>query len=130
VTNRSPEGVAPADGLRPVFEIRTEPRGDTVHLCLCGEFDLACEPEFRERLRSLDGNGFRKVVLDLQEVTFIDSTGLRLILGLWERSVEEGFALVLVKGPEAVHRVFEITGLQQVLPIVPDGSAFEDQHPA
>jgi anti-sigma B factor antagonist len=121
MTDRSLE----AGALRPNFEIRTESTPSVAYLALSGEFDLAAEPEFAQQLSRVEENGFRKVVLDLKEVTFIDSTGLRLILGLWERSRERGAELVLVRGPEAVQRVFEVTGLERLLPICEEAPELE-----
>jgi anti-sigma B factor antagonist len=118
MTDRSLEGAARAGILRPSFEMRADLNGETALVGLSGEFDLAAEPEFAGQVARIEGDRFRKVVLDLSEVTFIDSTGLRLILGLWERSRERGAELVLVRGPDAVHRVFEVTGLENVVPIV------------
>lgn len=125
MTNRGREG-APVGGLQtnqPRFQIRVEPgKGETAVLALAGEFDLASEEEFRERVQEARRDGLRRIVLDLRLVTFIDSTGLRLVLAAWERSRNEGFELVLVRGSEAVQRVLEMTGMEDVLPMVDEVS--------
>jgi anti-anti-sigma factor len=51
----------------------------------------------------------RALVLDLSRLDFMDSTGLRLIVLAGQRAEEEGRTFALVRGPEDVHRVFEIT---------------------
>ena len=62
------------------------------------------------------------VVLDLRELAFLDSAGLRIMLRL-QRSVSgNGGRLVLVRGPRRVHRVFELTGADDELQIVVDPS--------
>jgi anti-anti-sigma factor len=123
MTNRGAEGTATIDGLpdnHARFAIRSESAEEAVRLFLCGELDLASERIFHEQLKDLRGNGFSRMVFDLSELTFIDSTGLRLIIGEWERSRRDGYDFVLVKGPEAIQRVLAITGLEKVLPIADD----------
>jgi len=60
------------------------------------------------------------VVLDLRELTFLDSSGLRLILALQAGVHERGGRLVLVRGPRRVHRVLELTRADEELEIVAD----------
>jgi anti-anti-sigma factor len=60
------------------------------------------------------------VVLDLREVGFMDTSGLRYVLELNDRAARDGFQLRLVRGPAAVQRVFEVSGLDSRLPFVDD----------
>lgn len=67
-------------------------------------------------LDELRGNGFTRIEIDLREVTFMDSTGLRLLVGWRRRSLTEGFELQIVLDPDGpVARVVELTGLQELL---------------
>ena len=109
------------------FEIAKEQNASMVSVRLYGEFDLAWEPYFRELSESLRNNGLRHVVLDLRGLTFIDSSGLRSILALWDCAKEDGFDLTIVRGAPPVHKVFAMTGLDGVLPIVADGSVPRSQ---
>ena len=84
---------------------------------LGGEIDLYTAPELEERLAAIFENGKRRVVVDLLEVTFIDSTGLRVIVSALQRVQGIGGALVLVCVNENVLQVFEITGLDKLLPL-------------
>ena len=72
------------------------------------------------RVAALLASGSTRIVLDLAELEFIDSTGLRLILELHGEAARDGYSLALVPGGEAVQRVFEITGTVQALPFVAD----------
>jgi anti-sigma B factor antagonist len=63
------------------------------------------------------------LVFDLSAVEFMDSSGLRTLVSSDERARAKGRRLVVVQGPPPVHRVFEITQLDQRLEIVPDASA-------
>jgi anti-anti-sigma factor len=103
---------------RPRFEVRATASKHAVRLFLAGELDLAAERIFQENLEGIRSNGFSEVVFDLRDLTFIDSTGLRLIIAEWERSRRDGYDFVLVRGSDAVQRVLEATGLEKVLPIV------------
>ena len=60
----------------------------------------------------------RRVVLDLRELEFMDSSGLRLVALAERRLGAAGRGLVLVRGPEAVQRVFEITRMEDHLTFV------------
>lgn len=62
--------------------------------------------------------GFMDLTLDLRDVCFLDSTGLRMILDWDSSSRAEGFAFSLVAGPPAVQRIFELTGTTERLNFV------------
>jgi anti-sigma B factor antagonist len=79
-------------------------------LTLAGELDLATAPVLRERLdAALHGGAV--VVIDLSRLRFIDSSGLGMLVGAERQLRESGGQLVLVRGPRAAHRPFELTGL-------------------
>lgn len=89
--------------------------GELVRITLAGELDLATTPEVEPVLRA---NGVRQRVLDLRELTFMDSTGLRALAQTNARAGEAGFALSIVRGPRQIERVLEISGLAELLPLV------------
>jgi anti-sigma B factor antagonist len=105
-----------ANHRRP-FDLEVERRGETAIVRLRGEFDLGCEKEFKDQMRLVATDGLRELVFDLRELTFIDSTGLRMILEHWNHSHRDGFDLSILPGSGQVQRVFAITGLNEVLPI-------------
>jgi anti-sigma B factor antagonist len=87
---------------------------------------MAASEQVEEQLASLRRSNPAGIVIDLSEVTFVDSTGLHVLLRLQAASREEGFELSIVRGGEQIAKVFEITGLDSVLPFVdavPDRSA-------
>jgi anti-anti-sigma factor len=101
------------------FEFETALRDRLALVALRGEFDLlataALEPEL-ERLS--DDPAVDVVALDLRELEFLDSSGLRTILLARNRLLEEGRRLVLVRGSQPVQRVFEITRMTERLEFV------------
>ena len=106
-----------------LFDVQiSEPGNGRLDAALSGEIDLSTIAELEERLEgSLDPDP-SLLVLDLREVTFLDSSGLRLLLRLDERQRTAGRRLVLVKGGRRVERVFELTGAGQRLEMVADPS--------
>jgi anti-sigma B factor antagonist len=79
-------------------------------LTLGGELDLATAPVLQRWLDPAMG-GTATVVINLARLRFIDSSGLRLLVQADRRLRDSGGRLVLVRGPRAVHRVFELTRL-------------------
>jgi anti-anti-sigma factor len=106
----------------PLFEVSHERREASVLVSARGEIDLVTSPELRAAL--LDERAQAPlVVLDLRDVTFIDSSGLGVIVGQQKRSQERGarFALA-VGGSLPVQRILDLSGLVKVLDIVDDPS--------
>ena len=92
--------------------------GDAL-IVLSGELDLSgAGPRDEEIDRLSAADGVRRVVLDLRELEFMDSSGLRLVALAGRRLSAAGRELVLVRGPETVHRVFAITRMEDHLTFV------------
>jgi anti-anti-sigma factor len=93
------------------FRIEVEPSRDVVRVIPVGDLDLATTENLRGEIERLHGAGFNRLVLDLRQLRFMDSTGLRLVLEVDARSRDGGWDFSLVRGPDAVHRLFEITNI-------------------
>jgi anti-anti-sigma factor len=87
-------------------------------LTVQGEVDLATAPELQAALESALPPERARVVIDLRGVTFLDSTGLALLLRYDRKAALAGRRVVVVKGPPQVQRAFELTGLSQRLTMV------------
>jgi anti-anti-sigma factor len=98
------------------FEVVSEQYGDTVFIRLSGEFDIAGEEHFDRTLQQAELRA-QSVVIDLSDLVFIDSSGLRALLRVWRRASEDGHDLVMVPGSEQVRRTMELTGVDSVLPL-------------
>jgi anti-anti-sigma factor len=101
------------------FEVLTEHRHSALVVSPQGEIDLATADFVREAIAREHAPG-ETLVIDLRNVGFMDTSGLRLVLELTERAGSEGFALRVVRGPSTVQRVFEVAGLAPRLPFVDD----------
>lgn len=74
-------------------------------------------PKLREQLVDLVGRGRYRIVVNLEGVEFMDSTGLGVLVGGLKRVKEQDGALVLAAPNQPVQRVLAITGLDQVFPV-------------
>src|ERR1700686_1858410 len=98
------------------IEIRNAP--DRVVLCLHGGLDLASAPLLAQEIENASDTTTAMVVLDLQELRFIDSTGLRIVLAAHERSQERGQEFALTRASEQVQRLLTIRGVGEHLRII------------
>jgi len=92
------------------------PSGDCGVLRVAGEVDVYSASALRERTLDLVAAGAVHIVIDLGGVTFIDSSGLGVLVGCLKRLREHDGSLTLVIDADRVLRVFEITGLTKVFP--------------
>lgn len=95
--------------------IAVDPQRDVVRVAPAGELDAANAGALQAQLDDLHGAGFKHVVLDLRELTFMDSTAIRLILEEDRLARSSGRRLSLIKGSPAVQRVLSICGLSEQL---------------
>jgi anti-anti-sigma factor len=103
-----------------ILDVNTEERDGLARVALKGELDLSTVSLVRDALQGVGSPAV--VVLDLSNLSFLDSTGLRLIVTSAEEVSQDGRRFVIVKGPDAVQRVFSITKLDDRLEIVDDAS--------
>lgn len=105
-----------------ILEIASADSGEQITVSLRGELDLSTVGKVQDELRRVEASEASVVVLDLSSLTFLDSTGLRAVITAHERAHEQGRRFVIVRGPDAVQRVFTITRLEERLEMVDDGS--------
>jgi anti-sigma B factor antagonist len=96
--------------------VRTE--RDVVHVSPFGAVDIATAGQVRAQLENVTASGARRVVLDLCGVTFLDATGLHLVLEADAASRAQGWEFGLIGGPADVQRVFDLTGARARLPFL------------
>jgi anti-sigma B factor antagonist len=109
-------------GIRPpsVYAIEArEPVDGIAVLALSGELDLAAAPVLRERLADAQAAGARGVVLDMAEVTFLDSSALRELLSAEAALRAAGASLVLATVRPPVERLLELTRTTGMLHVAP-----------
>ena len=107
-------------GHLPNFRIDTLESQFGLTIKLAGEFDSATSTKLLQRferaLASLDG---REIVIDLDEVSFIDSSGMRALILIERRAEEERIALAIARPPAAVTELLQVTGIADRIPLAP-----------
>ena len=94
------------------FRVEVEIADGTARLRLLGELDMGTSDEFLSVVRSVPLNGGRpSLALDLEALSFIDSTGLRALLSIVSESVARGHRVSILHPRPAFLRVVELTGL-------------------
>ena len=90
----------------------------TTTLTLAGELDLATVPALREQMIAATEAGARALVLDMREVSFMDSTALAAIINAKKRMGEGGQVTLVLPRDSYGRLIFEVTGLDGVLDVV------------
>lgn len=100
------------------FKIEHQPLPEHGHrLSVSGELDLATVPQLEQQARTLLADGARSIVLDLADVSFIDSTGLRLLLLLSQQAADEGWRMLITRPSEEVQKILAVTATSTELPL-------------
>lgn len=98
------------------LKMRSAREGETHTICLFGELDLATAADVEQELERVEATDATAIVLDLSGLTFMDSTGVRLVVNAHTRSRAEHHSLTLLRGQAAVQRVMELSGVDELLP--------------
>lgn len=107
-----------AGNSRNAMRIAVRQQGTTITIELTGEWDLTGRTAARQAIaRALAGRP-ECVLLDLTRLEFIDAIGLHVTTELAQRSAVQNVRLVIIPGPPAVQRVFELTGASERLPFI------------
>ena len=99
------------------LSISSEQDGGTHRVVAVGELDIATAGTLEQAVFDIEDDG-QMIVLDLSGLSFIDSTGLRLVIDLNERYGGESDRLRVIAGSPAVERLLDIAGLRDRLPLV------------
>lgn len=99
------------------MKIDSEIAQDTVIMRLSGELDVHTAEIFKASADEFLDKGYSNVILNLEEVSFIDSSGLGAILGRYKRISSNDGRMVIVKPKPHVRQVLELSGLRKIIPI-------------
>jgi anti-sigma B factor antagonist len=108
----------PDPAILATFDVEPGATAGEQRLRVVGEVDVASSPALRAKIAELLDGGADRIVLDLSEMTFIDSSGLGVLVGALKRVRERDrsdLVLTGLQGPP--RRVFEITGLTELFSI-------------
>lgn len=99
------------------LDIRIEPDETGCTITLGGEVDVYTAPRLKDALVEQLESGCTDMVVNLDGVGFIDSSGLGVLVGALRRAKENGGSVRLVCSRENILKIFRITGLDKVFPI-------------
>jgi anti-sigma B factor antagonist len=100
------------------FGLSDQPVDERTHVvAVRGDIDLYSAPEFRQRISEVIDSGKTHIVIDLCDASFIDSTTLGVLVGAIKRLRTRGGSLSIACQDSGILRVFEITGLDQVVAV-------------
>ena len=108
----APTGPAADGGPEPLLSVEVRPDRDAVIVAPRGELDLSTVALVEREVRELQERGFARVVLDLRGLTFIDSTGLRLLIRLDDDARARRHTLTLIDRDGPARHLLELTGLR------------------
>jgi len=100
------------------FAVQTHTTERAITLVLTGELDLVSSPAMERVMDDLSRSDAELIIVDLSGLEFMDSTGLHLLLRVQQRAQEAGRRFALIRGGEAVQRLFDLTGLADSLTVV------------
>ena len=97
------------------FDVEAESRNGIARLALRGELDMQTVDRLSPWLEWAEQDGASAIVLDLRDLTFVDSTGLRAFIQAWGRASTNGHRLLFVGVAGAARQLFEMTGTEYML---------------
>jgi anti-anti-sigma factor len=106
--------------------VRSLRQGDAQIVEFVGELDIEGAPLSRRLLARACASAEHTVFLDLAGLTFMDSSGVQMIIEAHRRLADDGRELVIVRAPQHVRRLFELCGLIQILHLAEGGPRTSD----
>ena len=104
------------------LDIKTAHSDDVCEIKLSGEIDVYTAPKLKEEIITLIEGGCSNVIVDLQGVAFIDSSGLGVLVSALRRARERDGVVRIICTRENILKIFRITGLDKVFPIFSDAA--------
>ena len=108
--------------MTPIHLTVQRPDQDTVHVTIHGALDLLRAYDFDDAMRRIERDSPGRMLLDLRPLEFLDTTGLARIFAVRRRCRRHGRRLVVVRGPNAVQRLFATALVDEQFELVSDPS--------
>jgi anti-sigma B factor antagonist len=104
----------------------TLPDADWAILAVAGEVDLATVPELERAVKSVLENGTANLVIDLSDTSFMDSTGLRVLITADQqfKDADRDLAILVKAGP--ISRLIDVSGMNELLRVIEDTAELAD----
>lgn len=99
------------------FDLQVRSLGDETTVAVSGELDAYTAPQLRKMLDEILDGSVASIVVDLRATSFIDSTGLGVLVGAARKARSQDGELIVDSPARSVHRVLQITGLTLSIPV-------------
>ncbi len=99
------------------LSLETRHEGGSTFIEVGGEIDVYTAPKLRDKITELVGNGNYHLVIDMERVDFLDSTGLGVLVGGLKKVRAHDGSMQLICNQERLLKIFRITGLAKVFTI-------------
>ncbi|WP_195268280.1 STAS domain-containing protein [Eubacterium sp. 1001713B170207_170306_E7] len=100
-----------------MFEI-SELKNDRDGVCVTGEVDIYTATQFKEPIEKLIQAGTKEIFLDLTNLSYIDSTGIGILIELRKGSMSKGLDMTLINPQKNVVKLLQLTGVDQIFNII------------
>jgi len=105
------------------LNLKVKHYGNTLKVSVSGELDMKVAERFRQVLdRGLEQHPDSNLLLDLSGVSFIDSSGLGVILGRYKKLIKDGRVMVISGARPVVERILELSGIMKIIGVYPTES--------
>ncbi|RNC28730.1 MAG: Anti-sigma F factor antagonist [Candidatus Dichloromethanomonas elyunquensis] len=93
----------------------------TLHLYIEGELDMKNANELKQLIdMEIDKKGIQTVILHMQDLKFIDSSGLGVILGRYKKLLPLGGKVIITNTPPHLYKIMELSGLPKIIEFLPE----------
>lgn len=99
------------------LDITTERTGESCVIAVSGEVDVYTSPNLKREISEALDDGCTAVIIDLEHIGFIDSSGLGVLVSALRKVKEQGGTMRLVCTRDSILKIFRITGLDKVFPL-------------
>jgi anti-sigma B factor antagonist len=107
------------DAAEQLFRLGHRDEGEVSVVSAAGELDMLGTPRFRQVLQAQLGRQLRLLVIDLDDLTFMGSSGLAVLVEAHEWAKSSGITLRVVASTPAVRRPLSVTALDRIIPVFP-----------
>ena len=91
--------------------------GKTLYVGLSGELDECCAVPVKTRLDELlQTPDIEKIVIELSQLSFMDSTGIGVLLGRYKRAISNGIPIFVANPPKNVDKILKLSGIYSIMP--------------
>jgi len=99
------------------MEIKNRIYNNTLYISLSGELDEMTANFTRSEMDSLlDNLNFKQIVIDLGELTFMDSTGIGILIGRYKKMKSKNIPIFICNPNNHIEKIFKMTGLYEIMP--------------